>query len=154
MPTPSRSAPPVNPNTAASASERAAQAIEAMRLKARAAATPPSKPQTFPATKPAPRRRAPQNLAAALEPESALNTRRRLKAETRVQLIERLNNPLLTLQETSVVLGVCPATVRRYSNSGLLRHVRTEGNQRRFRWRDVEPLMREMELRRRQARRK
>jgi excisionase family DNA binding protein len=75
--------------------------------------------------------------------------RRQQRAESRAQLIERLSNPLLTLQETSLLLNVCPATVRRWSNSGSLPHVRTEGNQRRFRWRDVQLLMPEASLKRR-----
>jgi excisionase family DNA binding protein len=57
--------------------------------------------------------------------------------ETRQQLIERLLNPTLTLEETARVLGVCPATVRRYTNRGVLPHYRTIGQQRRFRLSDV-----------------
>jgi excisionase family DNA binding protein len=57
--------------------------------------------------------------------------------ETRQALIERLLNPTLTLEETARVLGVCPATVRRYTNRGVLPHHRTVGQQRRFRLSDV-----------------
>jgi excisionase family DNA binding protein len=57
--------------------------------------------------------------------------------ETRQQLIERMLNPTLTLEETARVLGVCPATVRRYTNRGTLPHYRTVGQQRRFRLSDV-----------------
>jgi excisionase family DNA binding protein len=57
--------------------------------------------------------------------------------ETRQELIERLLNPTLTLEETARVLGVCPATVRRYTNRGVLPHHRTVGQQRRFRLSDV-----------------
>ncbi len=57
--------------------------------------------------------------------------------ETRRQLIERLLDPTLTLEETARVLGVCPATVRRYTNRGVLPHHRTVGQQRRFRLSDV-----------------
>jgi excisionase family DNA binding protein len=53
--------------------------------------------------------------------------------ETREQLLERLLDPLLTLRDTAVLLGVCPTTVRRYTNRGMLAHLRTGGNQRRFR---------------------
>jgi excisionase family DNA binding protein len=53
--------------------------------------------------------------------------------ETREELIERLLDPCLTLEEAARLLGVCPTTVRRYTNRGLLRHQRTVGNQRRFR---------------------
>ena len=57
--------------------------------------------------------------------------------ESREELIKRLLNPQLSLEETSRLLGVCPATVRRYTNRGWLNHHRTEGGQRRFRLSDV-----------------
>ena len=57
--------------------------------------------------------------------------------ETRRELIRRLLDPVLTLEETSRLLGVCPATVRRYTNRGWLHHRRTGGGQRRFRLSDV-----------------
>ncbi|MDI9635134.1 helix-turn-helix domain-containing protein [Kamptonema cortianum] len=53
--------------------------------------------------------------------------------ETREELIRRLLDPELTLEETSRLLGVCPATIRRYTNRGWLAHHRTKGGQRRFR---------------------
>ncbi len=53
--------------------------------------------------------------------------------ETRQDLIRRLLDPELTLEEASRLLGVCPATVRRYTNRGWLDHHRTQGGQRRFR---------------------
>lgn len=53
--------------------------------------------------------------------------------ESRRDLIERLLDPELTLEEVSRLLGVCPATVRRYTNRGWLGHHRTKGGQRRFR---------------------
>ncbi len=53
--------------------------------------------------------------------------------ETRIDLIRRLLDPELSLEETSRLLGVCPATVRRYTNRGWLTHHRTQGGQRRFR---------------------
>lgn len=53
--------------------------------------------------------------------------------ETRQDLIKRLLDPELSLEETSRLLGVCPATVRRYTNRGWLTHHRTAGGQRRFR---------------------
>lgn len=52
--------------------------------------------------------------------------------ETREELVKRLLNPELSLEETSRLLGVCPATVRRYTNRGWLEHHRTPGGQRRF----------------------
>lgn len=57
--------------------------------------------------------------------------------ETRAQLIERLLDPPLTLEETARILNVCPTTVRRYTNKNHLMHYRTAGNQRRFRLSDV-----------------
>ncbi len=64
--------------------------------------------------------------------------RRRGRAvETREQLVARLLDPTLTLQETALLLGVCPTTVRRYTNRGILKCFRTPGNQRRFKLSDV-----------------
>jgi len=57
--------------------------------------------------------------------------------ETREDLIRRLLDPELTLEDTSRILGVCPATVRRYTNRKWLNHHRTKGGQRRFRLSDV-----------------
>jgi excisionase family DNA binding protein len=57
--------------------------------------------------------------------------------ETRTDLIRRLLDPELTLEETSRLLGVCPATVRRYTNRKWLTHHRTQGGQRRFRLSDI-----------------
>lgn len=57
--------------------------------------------------------------------------------ETREELIRRLLDPELSLEETSRLLGVCPATVRRYTNRGWLNHHRTQGGQRRFRLSDI-----------------
>lgn len=53
--------------------------------------------------------------------------------ESREDLIRRLIDPELTLEEVSRLLGVCPATVRRYTNRGWMDHTRTKGGQRRFR---------------------
>ncbi len=53
--------------------------------------------------------------------------------ESRQELIKRLLDPELSLEETSRLLGVCPATVRRYTNREWLAHHRTTGGQRRFR---------------------
>jgi excisionase family DNA binding protein len=57
--------------------------------------------------------------------------------ETREDLIRRLLDPPMSLEDTARVLGVCPTTVRRYTNRGQLPHYRTIGNQRRFRLSDV-----------------
>lgn len=53
--------------------------------------------------------------------------------ESREDLIRRILDPELNLEEVSRLLGVCPATVRRYTNRGWLAHHRTAGGQRRFR---------------------
>ncbi|MDX2066701.1 MAG: helix-turn-helix domain-containing protein [Fimbriimonadaceae bacterium] len=58
-------------------------------------------------------------------------------SETRQELVRRLLDPELTLEETSRLLGVVPATVRRYTNRGWLHCHRTQGGQRRFRLSDV-----------------
>lgn len=57
--------------------------------------------------------------------------------ESREELVKRLLDPELSLEETSRLLGVCPATVRRYTNRGWLQHHRTAGGQRRFRLSNV-----------------
>jgi excisionase family DNA binding protein len=57
--------------------------------------------------------------------------------ESRNVLIKRLLDPELSLEESSRLLGVCPATVRRYTNRGWLTHHRTDGGQRRFRLSDI-----------------
>lgn len=65
--------------------------------------------------------------------EVAQNSYKTPFKETREELIARLLDPPLTLEETARLLGVCPTTVRRYTNRGWLKHYRTPGNQRRFR---------------------
>jgi excisionase family DNA binding protein len=57
--------------------------------------------------------------------------------ETRQDLIKRLLNPQLNLEEVSRLLGVCPVTVRRYTTRGWINHHRTPGGQRRFLLSDV-----------------
>ena len=51
--------------------------------------------------------------------------------------LHRLLDPTLSLEETARLLNVCPTTVRRYTNKGLLTHQRTSGDQRRFKLSDV-----------------
>lgn len=57
--------------------------------------------------------------------------------ESRVDLITRLLDPEINLEEAARLLGVCPATIRRYTNRGWLHHHRTKGGQRRFRLSDI-----------------
>lgn len=63
--------------------------------------------------------------------------------ESREQLLQRILNPELSLEETSRLLGVCPATVRRYTNRGWIAHHRTKGGQRRFRLSDLAKFVQE-----------
>jgi excisionase family DNA binding protein len=74
-------------------------------------------------------------LSADLLPDAAP------QSPERRQLIERLLNPLLSLEDTARLLGVCTATVRRYANKGALAHQRTIGQQRRFLLSDVLALL-------------
>lgn len=71
------------------------------------------------------------------EGEVAQNSYKRSFRESRIQLIDRLLDPSLSLEETARLLNVCPTTVRRYTNRGLLTHQRTPGDQRRFKLSDV-----------------
>lgn len=77
-----------------------------------------------------------QSLLQSAQEEVAQNSYKAFK-ESRAGLIERLLDPPLTLEEAARILEVCPTTVRRYTNRGILKHFRTAGNQRRFRLSDV-----------------
>jgi excisionase family DNA binding protein len=66
------------------------------------------------------------------EERSCRGRRSGRRAETRQELLSRLLDPTLTLDETARMLDVCPTTVRRYTNRGILPHERSRGNQRRF----------------------
>ncbi|MHB1457901.1 MAG: helix-turn-helix domain-containing protein [Armatimonadota bacterium] len=57
--------------------------------------------------------------------------------ESRDELLHRLLDPQISLEDAARILNVCPTTVRRYTNKGLLKHYRTNGNQRRFKLSDV-----------------
>lgn len=74
-------------------------------------------------------------ILASMAPEAVAPSR--TFEETRDQLIIRLLDPVLTLEETAKLLDVCPATVRRYANRGHLEHHRTLGQQRRFKLSNV-----------------
>ena len=74
--------------------------------------------------------------------DATIKKRQRGTQETRRQLIARLENPQISLQEAAILLGVCRATVRRYCDEGLLKSVRTEGNQRRFYYLDIKDFIR------------
>lgn len=77
-----------------------------------------------------------QTLFGAPVTEVAQNSYKAFK-ESRAELIQRLLDPTITLEEAARILNVCPTTVRRYTNRGLLKHYRTAGNQRRFKLSDV-----------------
>ncbi|HEY3267096.1 MAG TPA: helix-turn-helix domain-containing protein [Armatimonadota bacterium] len=78
-----------------------------------------------------------QLLTRPAASEVAQNSYKSTFTETREELIQRLLDPQLTLEETSRILNVCPTTVRRYTNRGLLKQERTPGNHRRFRFSNV-----------------
>lgn len=79
---------------------------------------------------------------------TARRQRTRHHEETRAQMLERLTNPIISLHEAGILLRVCSATVRHYSDSGALPHVRTVGGQRRFYLRDVLALLKQQEAQR------
>lgn len=81
------------------------------------------------AVRPAPVPRPDSADAAPIPPRQGRGPRRE---ETREELLRRLVDPTLTLEETACILEVCPTTVRRYTNRGILPHERSPGNQRRF----------------------
>ena len=60
------------------------------------------------------------------EKEIAQSSYKRPFAEGRLELIERLLDPILSLEDTARLLNVCPTTVRRYTNRGILTHYRKE----------------------------
>jgi hypothetical protein len=74
--------------------------------------------------------RAPAHLRALLalesEGETAQSSYKRAFGENRRELIERLLDPVLSLEETARLLNVCPTTIRRYTNRGLLHSYRKE----------------------------
>ncbi len=78
-----------------------------------------------------------QNMMGEIGRETAQRYYSKGFKESRDQLLKRLLDPPLTLEETARILNVCPMTVRRYTNRGILPHFRTVGNQRRFRLSDV-----------------
>ncbi len=84
------------------------------------------------------RKNLPQQLLTVdiKQPEITQNSYKGFK-ESREEFLRRLLDPALTLEEAARVLNVCPTTVRRYTNKGLLNHFRTPGNQRRFRLSEV-----------------
>lgn len=70
-----------------------------------------------------------ESHSAVLPPRKGRGPR---KEELREELLARLLDPTLSLDEAARLLDVCPTTVRRYTNKGILPHERSGGNQRRF----------------------
>jgi excisionase family DNA binding protein len=132
------------PKPAKSASDRPSPKIPAPALKNGLVAEEPRIP-TLPPACPDNEAEAAQLWESLPRQIQVLGTMARLEPavgprtfeETREQLIQRLADPTLTLEETARLLDVCTATVRRYANRGHLPHHRTVGQQRRFRLSDV-----------------
>jgi len=78
------------------------------------------------------------------ESEVAQFSYKRPFPESRRELISRLLDPILSLEETARLLNVCPTTIRRYTNKGILSHYRKEPE----RTGDVEATERETRQRR------
>jgi len=78
-----------------------------------------------------------RTLIAMGQDDTVQGSYKRQFKESRLALIERLLDPTLSLEDTARLLNVCPTTVRRYTNRGLIRHQRTPGDQRRFKLSDV-----------------
>lgn len=83
------------------------------------------------------RQRVSEALQIHVEKSETAQASYRTFKESREELLRRLLDPVLSLEDTARILNVCPTTVRRYTNRGLLKHFRTGGNQRRFRLSDV-----------------
>ena len=82
-----------------------------------------------------------QVLPLDIEAAAAPPKRSGRATESREDLVQRLMDPVLSLEEAAVLLDVCPTTVRRYTNRGVLQCYRTPGNQRRFRLSEVMSFM-------------
>lgn len=81
-----------------------------------------------------------QNTAMSQTATSRRKGKQRKPPMTKEELLKQLLDPILTLQETAIILEVSPATVRRYANEKgerRLNCLRTSGQQRRFRLSDV-----------------
>jgi len=78
-----------------------------------------------------------QVLPLELDAAAALPRRSGRVTENREELVVRLMDPVLSLEEAAILLDVCPTTVRRYTNRGVLKCYRTPGNQRRFRLSEI-----------------
>lgn len=82
-----------------------------------------------------------QVLPLDIEAAAAPPKRSGRVTENREELVQRLMDPVLSLEEAATLLDVCPTTVRRYTNRGVLKCYRTPGNQRRFRLSEIMSFM-------------
>jgi excisionase family DNA binding protein len=64
----------------------------------------------------------------------------------REELIDKLLDPVISLEEASTLIGVCKTTVRRYTNKGELECLRTPGSQRRFKLSQVLEFVKKREV--------
>ena len=102
-------------------------------------ATAASKPKPLPQHQPLPHTQ-PEPVISRVrqtQPVQQKEDQRPSREQTREEIIERLVNPTITLEEAAKIMGVCKATVRRYTAMGILPHYRTPGNQRRFKLNDI-----------------
>ena len=97
----------------------------------------PAVKRATPATRRAKKRASARSAAGDASGSEVAQTSYKPFRETREDLLHRLLDPLISLEEAARLLNVCPTTVRRYTNRGVLKHQRTAGNQRRFRLSDV-----------------
>lgn len=64
----------------------------------------------------------------------------------REELIDKLLDPVISLEEAATLIGVCKTTVRRYTNKGELECLRTPGSQRRFKLSQVLEFVKKREV--------
>jgi excisionase family DNA binding protein len=82
-----------------------------------------------------------QVLPLGMEDAPPPSPKPRVVGESREELVQRLLDPVLSLEEAATLLEVCATTVRRYTNRGILPCHRTPGNQRRFHLSDIMEFM-------------
>ena len=75
--------------------------------------------------------------------DKPVKKRQRSLTVTRRELINRLENPEISLQEAAILLEGCRATVRVLCDEKKLAHHRTDGGQRRFFYRDIKEYIRD-----------
>lgn len=81
--------------------------------------------------------------------EHGASARQRLTRRSRLdreELIDKLLDPVISLEEAATLIGVCKTTVRRYTNNGELECLRTPGAQRRFKLSQVLEFVKKREV--------